>query len=174
MSSSAPPGEVVEGPVERAVGDLERVLRDEFFLCRQQLRHDEGDHRALDRAARGKRGGRLVGVGRDEFLLAPREDRADRDDAVLAIDRDALRAGDALGGDVGELLLETRARERLAAQAAAACGAAPEPEVDARIVKAGEDRLLDLIEASRCGPPRGASAARTRRQSDGCSWPGTL
>ena len=51
----AAPGQVVQRPVERLVDDLERVLREELLLGRQQLRLDEGEDRALDRAAVGER-----------------------------------------------------------------------------------------------------------------------
>ena len=90
----------------------------------------------------------------------------------LAIDLHALRAGDALGGHFGQLLLESRAGERLAAQPAAADGAAAERE-DRRADRgtpAGSSARSDRASAS--GRPRDAAAARTRRESAGCSSAG--
>src|SRR5471030_2209953 len=141
--------EVVQRPVERGVRHLQRILREKFLLDRQQRRLDERERRALDWAARGEQRGRLGGVARRELLLAPREDRADADRAVLAIDGYALRAGHALTRDVGELLLQARARERLAAQPSAADRAAAQRKVHARIVEAGEHGLLNLVERQR-------------------------
>src|SRR5439155_25697758 len=151
MSSSSPPGEVVQRPVERRVDDLEGVLGDELLFRRQQLRLDERQHGALDRAASGERRRPGVRVGSYELLLAPREDRADFDLAGIALDLDALRAGDALTGDSGELLLEPPRHKGLTAQPSAANGPAAEREIDARIVELRQHRLLDLIERER--PP---------------------
>src|SRR6185436_19624847 len=148
-SASAAAGQVVERPVERGVDQLEAVLLEECLLGRQELRQHVRDDRAFDGAAAGEGGRCLVGVGRRELLLAPREDRADVDLGGLPVDADALGARDALGGGLRELLLETRRRKGFAAQPAAAGGAAAEREEDARIVEAGEDRLLDLIEGDR-------------------------
>src|SRR5712691_3739577 len=85
VSSPPAPGEVVQRPVERRVDDLEGVPGDELLFRRQQLRPDERQHGALDRAASGERLRRGVRVGSHELLLAPREDRADFDLAGVAL-----------------------------------------------------------------------------------------
>src|SRR5260221_4159800 len=91
-SAAAAAGQVVERPVERRVNELERVLGEEFLLGRQQLRHDERNDGAFDRAATGE--GRRCGAGirGRELGLAPREDRARVDLAGLAVDVQTLRA----------------------------------------------------------------------------------
>src|SRR6185295_2855133 len=68
---------------------------------------------------------------------------------VLAIDPEALGPGRAFRDALRQLLLDPGRDEGLAAQPAAAGGAAPERQEHARIVEAGQDRLLDLIEGDR-------------------------
>src|SRR6185503_6540930 len=148
-SASAASGQVVERPVERLVDHLEAVLLQELALARQQLGEDQGNDRPLDRAAVGEGRRSLVGVGGGEFLLAPGEDRARVQLARVAVDADALGAGRALGHRFGKLLLYARRGERLAAQPAAAGRAAADGEKHPRVVEAGENRLLDLIERDR-------------------------
>src|SRR4051812_1510427 len=146
MSTSAAAGQIVERPVERCKADLKRVLGEQFLFRRQQLRQDEGHNRALDRAAVRKRCRRLVAVHLGKLLRAPRENRACADLPAGRVDRDALRSRHALGGNIGELLLEPCGGERLAAQPSAAHRAAAERKVSARIVERRKDCLLDLIE----------------------------
>src|SRR5207244_7836879 len=74
--------------------------------------------------------------------------------AVRAIDLDTRRARDALGGDLAQLCLERRRRERLAPQPPAVDRAAADREIHAWIVEARKNVLLDVVE--RHHPPRHA------------------
>src|SRR6185436_13034258 len=96
ISSSSSSREVVERPVERLEDDLELVLFEELPLRGEDMRLDEREDGALDRAAGGEQLRRRTRVGGDELLCAPGEDRADADLIVRPIDVDTLRAGDAL------------------------------------------------------------------------------
>src|SRR2546425_1657974 len=105
-SPAAATGQVVEQPVERLVAHLKLVFFEEFALGREQLRLDQGQDGALDRAAVRDGRGRQTAVGRGELLLAPRENRAHHHPIVLAVDLNALRPAGALVGHLGELRLE--------------------------------------------------------------------
>src|SRR5262245_56806266 len=148
-SSSAPPGEIVEGPVERPVNDLEGVRRKEFLFGRQELGADEGENRAFDRASGCEGRAGAGGVRGGELLLAPRKNRVRLHLVGLTRDVYALRPGDAFVRHLGELCLQLRAGKGLASQAPAANRASPEGEIDAGIVKLRQDRLLDLIQRQR-------------------------
>src|SRR4051812_39890229 len=155
-------GQVVETPVHLLEDEAEFVLLHELLLEREQVGPDERDHRALDRRALRKNRIRLVGIGGHELGFAPAQDRRDQDlvrEAVGAIEVPVI---DELDLDLGELFLETLRRVSLAAQAAAADGAAAEREEQPRILEPGQDRLLDLVERQRAsgsterGPIEGA------------------
>ena len=75
-----------------------------------------------------------------------------------------MAIGDELRLDVGELLVEPIAGVGLAAQPAAADGAAAERQVQPRLLELGKDRLLDLVE--RDGRPRGAERGLVERAGD--------
>src|SRR5476649_252688 len=105
-SAASAARQVVQRPVERLVGHLKRVLRDELFLGRQQLGLDKREDGALDGTAIREDGARGAGVDGGEVLLAPREDRADANLAGVAVDLDALRAADTLARHFRQLLLE--------------------------------------------------------------------
>ena len=120
MSTSTPASEIIEGPVEGRVRELERVLLDELFFRRQQPGHDERDHRAFDGASADERRRGLVGIGVRELFRAPRKDGARPDLSRISIDRDALGAGDALRRGFGKLLFEPRGGEGFAPQPSAA------------------------------------------------------
>src|SRR5579885_2934434 len=143
--SSASAREVVQRPVVRLERHLPLVLLQELLLRRQKARPDEPEDGSLDPAALLERLVHRVSVGADEILLAPREDRAGVHLVLLPVDLDAFRPGGALPGDIGELRFELLGRERLAAEPATSDRAAGDREIDARVVKAGEDGMLDLL-----------------------------
>ena len=106
----------------------------------------------------GERGRGGAGVGGDEVLVAPGEDRADRDLVRLAsICKHCGRLTHSLATSVS-CVSSRSGRERLAAQTPAADRAAAEREIHARIVEGRQDRLLDLVEGHRLAgdPMRGA------------------
>ena len=117
----------------------------------QELRLDEGEDGALDRAAAGE-GGRAPCRRNAATNSFSRHEKigADVHLVVLAIDVDALRPARTHSLATSASCCSICAPgERLAAQPAAADRAAAEREVDARIVELGQDRLLDLIERQR-------------------------
>src|SRR5262249_7695292 len=148
-SPSAPAGKVIEGPVEGLEDNLELILLQEVSFRREQPGLDERQDRALDRASLREDRGGMAGVRFDEILLTPREDRADADLVLAAVDLDALGATDALLGSFLELSFESIGREGLAAQPAAANCATSQRQKEARILEAGQYGLLDLIQRHR-------------------------
>src|SRR3982750_868291 len=161
-------GQVVEAPVHLLENEAEFVLLHELFLEREQVGPDERDHRALDRRPLRKDRIRLVGIGGHELGFAPAQDRRDEDLVREAVGSIEVPVGDELDLDLGELFLETLRGVGLAAQAAAADGAAAEREEQPRILEPGQDRLLDLVERHRAsGRTEGVAIEGTGDLLDG-------